>query len=249
MKKIQLTFIAALLLLMILGYSCDKRGGTITGNGGTATAYNLDLSPFSTVTVPDKVVRIRCFVTDLTGEQVGEVVVNFESLDELGFITENMESSATDLIDGLNGTLYFDPKGAYGEASLVANVYSEAEDSIVIATDTAQVQIFPYTLEFGTTNLSLIQGSFASLYCRVINPLELTQTGGIHLEFSNLDMGSVSPTALSDDADPTGLQSPVIFTAPSDTTGIARIVANAVYGYTEPEIMGTDTLEITVVEN
>jgi hypothetical protein len=79
----------------------------------------------------------------------------------------------------------------------------------------------------------------------VINPITLVQTGDIHLQFTAIDFGYVTPTAMSDALSPSGLQSNVIFIANDNTTGIARVVANAVFPY-PTNVMGTDTVEILV---
>jgi len=241
-NKMRYLIISAAILLVLTGYSCDRRGGSVTGVG---TAYILDIIPFDTLIVPDDVVRIACFVSDMAGNQVGGVMVNFEAV-ESGYITSEKESSASDTVDGLVGTMYFDPRGVYGEVHLVAEIL---DDEVVIASDTALVYVLPYTFDFVAVPDTLHQSESSDIYCRVINPLTSDQSGGINLEFTAPDFGFVSPTAKSDETEPSGMETAVIYIAPDDTSGEARIIVEAKFGYSEPENMGSDTLNIVVLEN
>jgi len=243
--KVKLPIVFTLLLVIILICTCDRRSGSVMG---PYQPYNLDFVPSDSQTVADEEIRMYCFVTDGFDNLVPGVRLVFETLD-FGFI-QSEQYSSEDTVDGLAGTLYFDPQGEYGVCYLVARIASE--DSIVeySNSDTTIVMVHPYILELDAEYDIISVSESTQLYCLVINPITMEQTGGINLRFYALDFGSVVPSVLinSSATDPTGLQSLVYYIAPSDLTGEARIAANAVWG-TEQKIIGADTISVWVVED
>jgi len=246
MKKIipYLTIILSTVFLVFT--SCDRRG---TSSTNISSEYYLEVFAFDSVSVPDQLVQIGCFVTDYTGEQLGGVQVNFEVIGDFGAISPNRESSADDTVDGLITDLYFQPQGGYGAVEIVASIPDEANPSVTEASDTTAIEVYPYNLELWAESNSIPKESDTHIYCRALNPFNNIQTGNIDLAFGvENDFGSITPTAKSDADSQTGLQSNVIYTAPN-STGVATIVAAAKYNYASPYNMGSDTLQITVTSN
>ena len=242
--KVKLPIVFTLLLVIILICTCDRRSGGVMG---PYQPYNLDFVPSDSQTVADEEIRMYCFVTDGFDNLVPGVRLVFETLD-FGFIASEKYSSE-DTVDGLAGTLYFDPQGEYGVCYLAARIASE--DSIVeySNSDTTIVMVHPYILELDAEYDTISVSESTQLYCLVINPITMEQTGDIHIRFYALDFGSVPSVMINSSAtDPTGLQSLVFYTAPPDTAGEARIAANAVWG-TQDKIIGADNICVWVVED
>jgi|GEM_PF-1669321 len=238
MKKL-LWFIPPLVLLILSIISCSGGGGNISGPG-----YNIDLVPEDNQTVPNEIVQINCFVTDNTGGQIGDIVLNFAALDS-GYISPQRVSSATDPT-GLDTDLYFDPQGNIGIFRIT--VSSLELPSMVV--DTASIEVVPYDLEFYLQYDTMVVNTNNAITCRLKNPVTGLQTGGINVEFTALDRGEIIPDVWirSDANAPTGLQSTVVFHAAYGDTGISRVVANALYTGTVNKVIGTDTTSVNVIQ-
>ena len=233
--------LALVLLTIAIIWSCDTRTSNVVGPG---QEFNLNFAAQDTETVADEEVRMYAFVTNSFDSLISGVRLVFETLD-FGYISPERYSSA-DPEDGISGTLYYDPKGEYGVCYLVARIASE--DSIVeySTQDTVIMNVHAYTLEFEAQLDSVAQSQPCELYCRVINPMSGAQVGDKHIKFYALDFGYVPPNMVNSSAtNPSGMQSPVFFIAPSDTTGNARVAANVVWG-TEEKIMGASSITIVV---
>ena len=238
MKKL-LYLLPPLLLFALSLISCDGGNGNITGPG-----YNIDLQPVDSQTVPNEIVMINCFVTDLYGHQIGGIVLNFQALDS-GYISSERISSATDPT-GLTTDLYFDPKGDTGNCRIV--VTSPDLASMII--DTATIAVLPYNLEFYLQWDTMVVNTSNPITCRLKNPITGLQTGNVNIDFIALDKGEIVPDVWirSDANTPSGLQSGVVYQASYGDTGINRIAANALYTGTIIKIMGTDTTYVNVIQ-
>ena len=241
MKKIWFVLVLVSVSLVLLYCSCDNRGG---GNSITGPSYSLEVVPVVEETTPDEEVQMQCFVRDGVGNQVGDIMVKFESLD-FGYITPEKESSAT-ADDGLNGTVYYYPQGDFGENRI--RVWSE--EANITTEDTAIVIVSWYNLDLELEFDPVPAGESSQLYCRVFDPVDGLQMDDIRIRFYSMNFGDVpsvqinsSSTAIS------GLQSTVYYDAPADTFGTAILISNAVWGSNPEKIIGTDTLEVNVVEN
>ena len=251
-------FIAVLALTLALAYSCDRRGGPITGivpPNGTAS-LKVEIVPEATLFLPDLTMRLGCFVTDGSGAQVGGVTVHFRALlapnmDSL-YITENKVSSGTDTLDGLSGNLYFDLKGNVGEILLTAFIYSNDTSEVVADADTATVLSLPYSVEIASMQDTIEQGQSAYITCKVWNPLDSSRVNRKHLLFHTLEAGMVDPAeATVDTTKSNGMNVNVAYTAPLNLTGDFRTAGHVIWdsGVSGYKVIGSDTLTITVIEN
>jgi hypothetical protein len=195
--------------------------------------------------MPNSILPIYCFVTDIYGNQVGNVRINFSAPD-FGYIFPYGYSNATDST-GMSSEIDFYPQGDVGLARLIAAMISPYSDDTT-ELDTALVNVIPYILDFSTAEDTISQSEQTQLYCRVINPLTSNQTGNIYIRFYSLNFGTVPSNPInSSDTSFSGLQSTVFYEAPGDTTGVAFLVAHA-FNSTLEKVIGTDTTNVVVVE-
>ena len=240
MRKTKIITAFLLLTGLIVILSCDRRSNI----NGPVASYNVEVFTFDSITVPKNVVRVGCFITDLGGGQVGNILVHFSTL-ESGSISPSRTSSETDLVDGLGGSdLYFYPDGAVGEVHIVASIDYEGTEG---KSDTTLVDVKPYLITLSADDIDLIvpPATTTNINCVVQHPVTLQDVADIHLLFSS-DIGYVTPSAMSSDNTPNGMQSTVEFISP-DSGGVATIIVIAVYPF--PQLtMGSDTLQITVTD-
>jgi len=248
MKLIRIIPVILIITTLTGIISCDQRASNINSSiqmySVLFTPIDDTGAPVLPIVLPDTVLQLGCFVTDANNQPIGGLTVNFQLLG-YGYVNPSRTTNENSY-NGLNALLEFDPKGSYGEVIIVATI---VEDSMDIAGDSLEIEIPPYEIILSSDNDQLNQSEETGINCIVVNPLNGLQTGGKKLAFSVLnEIGDVSPTASSDPQSPSGLQSNVTYTAPSDTFGIAVLVAVAKDNYTYSVDMGSDTLEILVTE-
>ncbi len=251
-------FIAALASMLALAYSCDRRGGPITGieTPPSQTQYTLEIVPESEITLPDLTLKIACFVRDASGSLVGGKEVHFRAFtaatQDSIYITEHIQSSGTDTSDGLTGNLYFYVRGNVGEIKLVAFTYVSDTTTSMAKSDTASILSVPYAVEFASMVDTVYQSQSVQLLCDIFNPFSMSRVNGKHIAFEVLDAGDVNPTeALTDTSNFNGMDVNVLYTSPVNLTGDFYVAAHAIWmgGVSGNKIMGSDTLTITVVDN